>query len=65
MLFAVLDHYRRGTVAGRSEEFWPTFPDEVVEFLQEHAPTMPAPAIRRATERLPPEQRKRARDALC
>ncbi|MEO1056216.1 MAG: DNA alkylation repair protein [Actinomycetota bacterium] len=44
-------------------ELLATYPDEVTEFLQLHVAAMPAPAFRRATERLPAEQRQRLRSA--
>ncbi len=45
-------------------ELLAVYPDQVIEFLRLHAGTMPAPAIRRATERLPAEQRRQLRSSL-
>jgi len=40
------------------------YPDEVIDFLETHAPRMPSPAIRRATERLAPAQRDAIRAGI-
>ncbi|MGJ8721471.1 MAG: DNA alkylation repair protein [Salinibacterium amurskyense] len=60
---------RRGTVSSALgwvlRELLAVHPDAVLAFLETHAASMPRPAIRRATERLPQPERHRVRASLA